>query len=1159
MPRALPTGFTDLNSQRKNIETHSTLQLTLLGDAVPIVGYYFATAIIVISGVTCQNSLRTTGAIKTSLTRSTDRVDVELQNLDDVLGIDLIKARESLYGAEVQFGRYRKDLDAGTESHKVFFTGVVAGVEVNEERVKLQLISEAYAAVSVGASRRVAPPCQWDYKDFRCASTSPELTCNKLYDHAGGCLGRHGSLLRQARFGGQIFIETKNAVKDGATNAQPPANQLLKYDSGSGVTTYELQPITKISGGVTITTDAPNKTTNLAIAGGHGLENNNVAVTTRTQINIPTYHPLKFEDDAPGAQTLLKGVFLETAVRNVVIDFGADPLGVVAADSAFAAAIASGAKISMPAGTYRITSAVTLSVVNESTAFILEGQGKNTVILFEGSGHCFVAPNGASGYWTMRDFRLVCTNLTNTGDGIRLIANSTSVNTKVTLKRVSVWNFGGGSGGWGLNADNLQSSLIDDCHFRGNISGHIRLVDPDDVDPVKEPNANVISNCLLDNSPADDFNVAALYLFNANSTRISGNTIQGNFSGSTGTLHGIYAEHCDGLVIDHHWMEDLCQGGSAVKLVNCRSVEISGYHGSGAYLWDFELSNVRSLACKALTLLNSVPHFVTSNSKGISVRASTFDHPENIIQSDTNDHIYVYADCHYHGNVNADYVEYSGTNALFTGWGEQHLLNANLIDDETGWTKNATYVSRVATGGPHGLGGYWLFDPGGSDGGAILSDILYQSVSIPDSVIPNWWTFSWDTYIVDDGNANDADRHVGIAVFATGTTEFTTIIDNQIYNVYPVGEWFRQCISVYLPAGSSRILRWRLDPAQTTRGPKTPKVRFSNFRLAPGRESQPGGHTLLSEERTNIIRGVDGLQFAARSGAAAPPSGYGALRWTGTDYEVYKSGAWTSITTGGGGSGANTALSNLASVAINASLLPGSDNTIDLGSAAKQWRDAFINRIRDTVSVVFDTPLIPPETDNTTDIGSTSKTFKDLYLHGLKMGTRVTLSADVDAQFFNGSWSGKPGTISGKYVSIEDDIFFGGAGSGVARGRFAAGSTLAVLCYNTFFNGSALRALDTAKPAFLFEQDASADEFSFWRAAATAGDQSFTKLSAIDSSGNYKINGTQVVTSRRTGWSTPTGTATRSSFDTATVTLSQLAERVKALIDDHTTHGLIGT
>lgn len=43
-----------------------------------------------------------------------------------------------------------------------------------------------------------------------------------------------------------------------------------------------------------------------------------------------------------------------------------------------------------------------------------------------------------------------------------------------------------------------------------------------------------------------------------------------------------------------------------------------------------------------------------------------------------------------------------------------------------------------------------------------------------------------------------------------------------------------------------------------------------------------------------------------------------------------------------------------------------------------------------------------------------------------------------------------------------------------------------------------------------------------------------------------------------TGWDAATGTATRTTFATGSVTLPQLAERVKALIDDLTTKGAIG-
>ncbi len=51
----------------------------------------------------------------------------------------------------------------------------------------------------------------------------------------------------------------------------------------------------------------------------------------------------------------------------------------------------------------------------------------------------------------------------------------------------------------------------------------------------------------------------------------------------------------------------------------------------------------------------------------------------------------------------------------------------------------------------------------------------------------------------------------------------------------------------------------------------------------------------------------------------------------------------------------------------------------------------------------------------------------------------------------------------------------------------------------------------------------------------------------------------QVVGSRKTGWAAPTGTATRTTFATSTVTTELLAQRVKALIDDLISHGLIGS
>jgi hypothetical protein len=72
---------------------------------------------------------------------------------------------------------------------------------------------------------------------------------------------------------------------------------------------------------------------------------------------------------------------------------------------------------------------------------------------------------------------------------------------------------------------------------------------------------------------------------------------------------------------------------------------------------------------------------------------------------------------------------------------------------------------------------------------------------------------------------------------------------------------------------------------------------------------------------------------------------------------------------------------------------------------------------------------------------------------------------------------------------------------------------------------------------------------------ATAGVSAGTSLYTANF---VYVGGVQVIESRKTGWAAATGTATRTTFATSTVTTAQLAERVKALIDDLRSHGLIG-
>lgn len=75
----------------------------------------------------------------------------------------------------------------------------------------------------------------------------------------------------------------------------------------------------------------------------------------------------------------------------------------------------------------------------------------------------------------------------------------------------------------------------------------------------------------------------------------------------------------------------------------------------------------------------------------------------------------------------------------------------------------------------------------------------------------------------------------------------------------------------------------------------------------------------------------------------------------------------------------------------------------------------------------------------------------------------------------------------------------------------------------------------------------------------TAPSDAFDVTGSINVSSVFKVASTQVVSTRKTGYTAMTGTADRAgAYDTSTITLQQLAERMKALLDDLTSHGLIG-
>ena len=78
-------------------------------------------------------------------------------------------------------------------------------------------------------------------------------------------------------------------------------------------------------------------------------------------------------------------------------------------------------------------------------------------------------------------------------------------------------------------------------------------------------------------------------------------------------------------------------------------------------------------------------------------------------------------------------------------------------------------------------------------------------------------------------------------------------------------------------------------------------------------------------------------------------------------------------------------------------------------------------------------------------------------------------------------------------------------------------------------------------------------------AATTVSALNVTGASVLDLpqlTGRIRINGTQVLGPRDTGWSAWTGTASKASVDTSTGTLTNALQAIKAITDMLRTHGL---
>ena len=103
---------------------------------------------------------------------------------------------------------------------------------------------------------------------------------------------------------------------------------------------------------------------------------------------------------------------------------------------------------------------------------------------------------------------------------------------------------------------------------------------------------------------------------------------------------------------------------------------------------------------------------------------------------------------------------------------------------------------------------------------------------------------------------------------------------------------------------------------------------------------------LSTAELAFVENAGNGVLRLLETTAPSQETGYGKLYVKTSDSNLYfkdETGTETQLTGGGAGGGANTALSNLASVAINTSLISDGDGVDDLGATGLGWNDLYLS------------------------------------------------------------------------------------------------------------------------------------------------------------------------------------------------------------------------
>jgi hypothetical protein len=310
----------------------------------------------------------------------------------------------------------------------------------------------------------------------------------------------------------------------------------------------------------------------------------------------------------------------------------------------------------------------------------------------------------------------------------------------------------------------------------------------------------------------------------------------------TEECNAIRADTCYNLRIVAVHDEDVGgNGGAAVRLANCLSVNIENWGGSSptpgftnGHNADFQIINSHGVSVRN-AFFNDRPQFVIDgSSSGVRLDDAWVVGYNNLWQADASwDRLVIGSGVRVAQAAEARTNQVAGNEYSYDGYfGRDLVLNGRFLDGAggyEGWTAGS-WITRSSSSIYRG-GTFVEVDATAIADNPAATTVLEQLVSIPDDAAPGLYILGFDWNLDAQAGVPQTGRFMEVRLHPSSGVDEAIQWSTRSYPVVQ-DTWQVGHVRCFLGTGTSRTIAIRIN---VTPGPNNVVLKFSNFRLAAGK------------------------------------------------------------------------------------------------------------------------------------------------------------------------------------------------------------------------------------------------------------------------------------------------------------------------------------